>query len=119
MAGLKIVGEVLPQENNRVELADETDEYGLRIPRVMFSYGEEDKKLYEHAIHFMSEALEAAGGKDLWSDEDTAHLAGTCRMGTHPRDSVTNADGRYLGHPESVDLRRIADSDQPRRSIRH
>ena len=36
MAGLKIVGEVLPQEKNRVELADETDEYGLRIPRVVF-----------------------------------------------------------------------------------
>ena len=41
MAGLKIVGEALPQEKNRVELADETDEYGLRIPRVIFSYGEE------------------------------------------------------------------------------
>ena len=99
MAGLKIVGEVLPNENNRVELADETDEYGLRIPRVIFSYGEDDKKLYEHAIHFMSEALKAAGGRDLWSDEDTAHLAGTCRMGTHPRDSVTNPDGRTWDIP--------------------
>jgi len=99
MAGLKIVGEVLPNENNRIELADETDEYGLRIPRVIFSYGEDDKKLYEHAIHFMSEALKAAGGRDLWSNEDTAHLAGTCRMGTHPRDSVTNPDGRTWDIP--------------------
>src|SRR4051794_25118205 len=62
MAGLKIVGEVLPNENNRIELADETDEYGLRIPRVIFSYGEDDRKLYEHAIHFISEALKAAAG---------------------------------------------------------
>jgi choline dehydrogenase-like flavoprotein len=93
-AGLKIVGEVLPRENNRVELAEETDEYGLRIPRVVFSYADEDKKLYEHAVRFMSEAMTAAGGRDPWSNEDTAHLAGTCRMGTHPRDSVTNADGR-------------------------
>ena len=69
MAGLKIVGEVLPNENNRVELADETDEYGLRIPRVIFSYGEDDKKLYEHAIRFMCEALEAAAAaRDLWSN---------------------------------------------------
>ena len=57
-AGLKIVGEVLPQEKNRVELADETDELGLRIPRVTFSYGEEDRKLYRHAVNFMTTALE-------------------------------------------------------------
>jgi choline dehydrogenase-like flavoprotein len=94
MAGQKIVGEVLPNENNRVELADETDEYGLRIPRVIFSYGEEDKKLYEHAVRSMTEALKAAGGRDVWHTPDTAHMAGTCRMGTNPRDSVTNPDGR-------------------------
>ena len=29
-AGLKIVGEVLPQERNRVTLADEKDQYGFR-----------------------------------------------------------------------------------------
>lgn len=98
-AGLKIVGEVLPQEKNRVELTDETDEFGLRIPRVIFSYGEEDKKLYEHAIRFMSTALEAAGGKDIWSEPDTAHLAGTCRMGSDPKDSVTNGDGRSWDIP--------------------
>ncbi|HEX5452604.1 MAG TPA: GMC family oxidoreductase [Stellaceae bacterium] len=98
-AGLKIVGEVLPQEKNRVELADETDEFGLRIPRVTFAYGEEDKKLYEHAIRFMTEALQAAGGRELWSIEDTAHLGGTCRMGANPRDSVTNADGRTWDIP--------------------
>ncbi|MGE5270674.1 MAG: GMC family oxidoreductase [Thiohalocapsa sp.] len=93
-AGLKIVGEVLPQEQNRVELADETDQYGLRIPRIVFSYGEDDKKLFQHATRFMSEALAAAGGSDLWPDSDTAHLYGGCRMGTSPRDSVTNPDGR-------------------------
>jgi choline dehydrogenase-like flavoprotein len=71
----------------------------LRIPRITFSYGEEDKKLYEHAIRFMTEALQAAGGRDLWSLEDTAHLGGTCRMGAHPRDSVANADGRTWDIP--------------------
>jgi hypothetical protein len=98
-AGLKIVGEVLPQERNRVQLADETDEFGLRIPRVLFSYAEEDKKLYRHALRFMSEALEAAGGKDLWPTNDTCHLLGSCRMGANPKDSVTNADGRCWDIP--------------------
>jgi choline dehydrogenase-like flavoprotein len=98
-AGLKIVGETLPREDNRVELADETDEYGLRIPRVMFSFGDDDKKLYQHAIRFMTEAMQAAGGKELWPSDDTCHLAGTCRMGTRPSDSVTNADGRTWDIP--------------------
>lgn len=93
-AGLKIVGEVLPQECNRVELADETDEFGLRIPRIVFSYAEEDKKLYRHALRFMADALEAAGGKEIWPTDDTCHLLGSCRMGANPNDSVTNADGR-------------------------
>jgi choline dehydrogenase-like flavoprotein len=98
-AGLKIVGEVLPQEQNRVELTDETDEYGLRIPRIVFSYAEDDRKLYRHAIRTMSEALAAAGGSDLWSADDTAHLYGGCRMGMNPRDSVTNPDGRSWDIP--------------------
>ena len=48
--GLKIVGEVEPRECNRVELAEELDQYGLRIPRVTFSYSENDKALQRHAI---------------------------------------------------------------------
>jgi hypothetical protein len=44
MAGLKMVGEMLPDENNRVTLADEVDQYGLRIPRVTYSYTENDKQ---------------------------------------------------------------------------
>ncbi|HZX29039.1 MAG TPA: GMC family oxidoreductase [Telluria sp.] len=98
-AGLKIVGEVEPQEQNRVELADETDQYGLRIPRVIFSYSENDRKLIAHALRFMGQALEAAGGRDLWHDNDTAHLAGTCRMGSDPSHSVVNPDGRSWDIP--------------------
>ena len=99
-AGLKIVGEVLPQENNRVELADETDEYGLRIPRVVFSYAEEDRKLYQHAIRFMSAALEAAGGKDIWSARrHGSSAAAPAGWAPIPKDSVTNADGRCWDIP--------------------
>jgi choline dehydrogenase-like flavoprotein len=47
----------------------------------------------------MSEILRAIGGRGLWHAADTAHLAGTCRMGTHPRDSVTNPDGRTWDIP--------------------
>src|SRR5438874_1262258 len=91
MAGLEIVGEVLPRPENRVELADEEDRFGLKIPRMIFSYCDNDKRLQRHAVEFMSEVLRAAGGRDLWSGEDTAHLMGGCRMGDDPETSVTNA----------------------------
>lgn len=94
MAGFKMVGEVEPQAQNRVEVAEETDRYGLKIPRVTFAYSENDKKLYDHAVDFMTRTLEAAGGRDTWSQGGTAHLMGGCRMGTDPEESVTNADGR-------------------------
>ena len=98
-AGLKIVGEVLPQERNQVTLADEKDEFGLPVARVTFSYCDNDKKLYEHAVRFMTRSMQAVGARDIWSLEDTAHLGGTCRMGFSPRDSVVNADGRSWDIP--------------------
>ena len=38
VVGLKIVGEMLPQESNRVTLANDVDQYGLRIPRITYSW---------------------------------------------------------------------------------
>ncbi|HEY1933242.1 MAG TPA: GMC family oxidoreductase [Acetobacteraceae bacterium] len=99
-AGLKIVGEVLPQERNRVTLADEKDQYGLPIARVTFSLGDNDKRLVRHAVSHMTEVIRAAGGRDVWhEDDDTAHLNGTARMGDDPRSSVVNADCRSWDIP--------------------
>ena len=47
----------------------------------------------------MRQALEAAGGRDFVQTASTAHLMGTCRMGSSPTDSVTNADGRTWDIP--------------------
>jgi choline dehydrogenase-like flavoprotein len=99
MAGFEPVGETEPREVNRVELAEETDQHGMRIPRVIFSYSESDKRLQAHAVRFMGQMLEAAGGRDLWTSSDTSHLMGTCRMGDDPRTSVVNADGRSWDIP--------------------
>jgi choline dehydrogenase-like flavoprotein len=93
-AGLVPVAETEPRPENRVEVTDETDQYGLRIPRVVFSYSENDKRLQRHAVRFMSRMLEAAGGHDLWESQDTSHLLGTCRMGAEAESSVVNGDGR-------------------------
>jgi choline dehydrogenase-like flavoprotein len=99
VAGLRIVGEVEPRPHNRVELADEKDRYGLPIPRVTFSYSANDRRLIRHSIGSMRAVLEAAGARELWTDKDTSHLMGGCRMGKDPTDSVVDADGRSWSIP--------------------
>ena len=84
---------------NKVDLADEVDAYGLRIPRVTFAYSDNDRRLQGHALRFMGEMLKAAGGRDLWTSVDTSHLMGTCRMGTDRQTSVVDADGRSWDIP--------------------
>lgn len=85
-----MVGEVLPDENNRVTLSDEQDSLGLPRPLVSFSYGENDKKLIDHAVAKMKDILQAAGGKPEFVVPDTAHLMGGARMGADPATSVVN-----------------------------
>jgi choline dehydrogenase-like flavoprotein len=97
--GLAIVGEVEPQDSNRVELSDEEDHRGLKIPKVTFGYSENDWRLKRHARSYMRRLLEAAGGSDLWEHEDTAHLIGGCRMGEDPKSSVTDPFGRTWDVP--------------------
>ncbi len=98
--GLKIVGECLPQERNRVTLTDERDQYGLPIPRVTYSYCDNDKALIRHSLGFMRQSLDAVGAADIWDEtDDTCHLNGTARMGSDPTTSVVNADCRSWDIP--------------------
>ncbi|HUI13259.1 MAG TPA: GMC family oxidoreductase [Xanthobacteraceae bacterium] len=98
--GLKIVGECLPQERNRVTLTDDKDQYGLPVPRITYSFCDNDKKLIEHSLAFMRRALEAVDAREIWDEtDDTCHLNGTARMGTDPRTSVVDADCRSWDIP--------------------
>lgn len=93
-SGVGIVGEVLPQRENRVELHHEQDAYGLPIPRVVFGFHDNDRAIVHHAVQQMTAILEAAGGQDAWHADRTAHLLGGCRMGISSGDSVVDADCR-------------------------
>ncbi|GBR36142.1 hypothetical protein AA101099_0248 [Neoasaia chiangmaiensis NBRC 101099] len=98
--GLKMVGEMLPSLDNRVTLADETDQYGLRIARVTYSWQENDKTMIQHALGEMQRSLELVGARDIWRQEnDTNHLAGTARMGFKRETSVVDADCRSWDIP--------------------
>jgi choline dehydrogenase-like flavoprotein len=93
-AGYVPVAWVDARLDNRVTLADETDQHGLRIPCVTFGYSDNDRRVQKHALKFMRQMLEAVGGRDFWTSDDTSHLMGTCRMGSDRRTSVVDADGR-------------------------
>ncbi len=98
--GLKMVGETMPDARNTVTLADEVDQYGLRIPRITFSWGENDKLLIHHALQQMTMSLEVIGAREIFQqDDDTNHLAGTARMGFNAKTSVVNADCRSWDIP--------------------
>ncbi|RXT08203.1 GMC family oxidoreductase [Ammoniphilus sp. CFH 90114] len=91
---ITLVGEVLPNENNTITLADEKDEYGVPRAKVTFSYGENDQSLISHAVGKMGDIIQAAGGKVEFVVPDTAHLMGGCRMGDDPFQSVVNSYGQ-------------------------
>jgi choline dehydrogenase-like flavoprotein len=93
-------GECLPQERNRVTLADERDRSGLPIAKVTYSFCGNDKALIRHALDFMAHSLQAVDARDIWEQtDDTCHLNGTCRMGDDPATSVVNADCRSWDIP--------------------
>ena len=91
---LASLGEVLPHPDNRVTLADDTDDHGVRIAHVTFSYGENDRALAEAARVDGTRVVEAAGAQELLYSNGNHHLLGTCRMGSDPETSVVDADCR-------------------------
>ena len=98
--GLKVVSEYMPQERNCVTLDDEIDQHGLRIPRVTYSWCDNDKRMNKHALSFMRQALAAAGASEIWEQHnDTCHLNGTARMGADSASSVVDADCRSWDIP--------------------
>ncbi|HEY6542512.1 MAG TPA: GMC family oxidoreductase [Ktedonobacteraceae bacterium] len=93
-AALGVLGEILPWEDNRVELADETDSHGLRVAKITFKLHDNDRKIAKFGVEKTTEILYAAGAQEVVEEPRYAHLVGGARMGNDPRTSVTDAFGR-------------------------
>ncbi|MGA8727870.1 MAG: GMC family oxidoreductase [Terracidiphilus sp.] len=93
-ATLGVLGEILPWEDNRVELAEEKDQHGLPVAKVTFNLHDNDKKLIEFGKNKVMEIMWAAGAKQVVQESRFAHLVGATRMGSDPATSVVDKFGR-------------------------
>lgn len=91
---LGLLGEILPHADNRVTLADDTDQYGLRVARVNFDLHDNDKQLIAFGVQTIADVLKAAGAEDVVEDPRYAHLVGACRMGSDAASSVVDQWGQ-------------------------
>jgi len=98
-AGINILGECLPSPGNYLELADELDARELPKPRIWFSYGENERRLNAHAAALLQAIWTQAGAEDIWTFGRSAHIIGTCRMGTDPAQAVVDPAGRAFDVP--------------------
>ncbi len=101
-AAFGFLGEILPWEDNRVELADETDQYGLRVAKITFSLHDNDKKLVAFGVNKTMEVMRAAGAEEVVQEPRYAHLIGGARMGNDPRSSVVDSFGRTHDIPNLI-----------------
>jgi choline dehydrogenase-like flavoprotein len=93
-ATLGVLGEILPWEDNRVELAEEKDQQGLPVAKVTFNLHENDQKLIAFGKRKVMDVMWAAGAEEVVQESRFAHLVGAARMGNDPSTSVVDKFGR-------------------------
>lgn len=87
--------EVLPDWNNRIELADVTDSSGVPKPKVTFRMDDYTKNGLAKAMEVNRQIFSAMGASDVESNDpylSNAIIGGTARMGTDPKTSVVDTD---------------------------
>ena len=94
VAGINILGDCLPYEDNRLTLSDELDARGLPKPLITFTNGANELALSAHGERLMREVFAVTGARDVWSFPRNAHTLGACRMGADGSSAVVDADCR-------------------------
>ena len=97
MAGMWLVGEDMPQENNRITLhASKKDQHGLPVPDVHFDDHANDLAMRSHAYQQGAALYDAVGAVRTFPTPPypSTHNLGTNRMSEKPRDGVVNKWGQ-------------------------
>jgi choline dehydrogenase-like flavoprotein len=98
-ATIGVLNELLPLPDNRVTLADETDQYGLPVARFDYSLCENDRANMQYSTQVIANILHAAGAQDVLTIQRFAHLIGGARMGSDPDTSVVDSNQRTWAVP--------------------
>ena len=96
---LGLLCELLPQPENRVTLAPETDQHGMPVAHFSYSQCDNDRANIAYGKTVLKRIWEAAGAQDTLAIDRYAHLVGGCRMGDRPEMSVIDSDHRVWGVP--------------------
>jgi choline dehydrogenase-like flavoprotein len=94
-----VLNELLPHPDNRITLADETDQYGQPVARMDYTLSENDKANMAYSTKVITEILHAGGAQDVLTIQRFAHLIGGARMGNSPEHSVVDANQRAWAVP--------------------
>jgi len=97
MAGMWIVGEDMPQEQNAIKLhAELKDQYGMAIPDVWFTDHPNDEAMRNHAYKQGMALYEAVGATRTFPTPPypSTHNLGTNRMSEKAEDGVVNKWGQ-------------------------
>jgi choline dehydrogenase-like flavoprotein len=96
---LGLLCELLPLAENRVTLAQETDDHGMPVAHFSYSQCDNDRANIAYGKRVLERIWEAAGAQDTLAIGRYAHLVGGCRMGASAESSVVSADHRAWGVP--------------------
>lgn len=91
--------EFLPQPENRVTLAEETDRHGLPVARFSYTRCDNDKALMAAAQTVMEDLLRAAGADEVITIDRAAHLVGGARMSADEHHGVVDSSCRSFAVP--------------------
>jgi choline dehydrogenase-like flavoprotein len=94
-----VLNELLSRPENRITIADETDQYGIPVARMDYSRCENDNANIAYSTKIITDILQAAGAQDVLTIHRYAHLIGGARMGPSPRTSVVDANQRAWAVP--------------------
>jgi len=91
-------GETLPRADNYVTVdGTSSDKYGVPLPKIVYSIGDNERKMVAEMYDTVEMILKEAGGEVFElrrgktdSNGSAIHEHGTCRMGTDPRKSALN-----------------------------
>lgn len=102
--GFSLRGEMLPNDQSYMEIDDSTvDKWGIPVAKFHFAWSDRELKQIEHGLLTAKLLLETMGAevgelpvaeKAISKGGEIIHEVGTTRMGTDPKESVTNQWGQ-------------------------